>query len=54
VYRPAVTPTATIMELTARPAAARAYEALLTHSPHLALADVARDVARRTAQLRAR
>ena len=40
------------MELTVRPwqldrpAAARAYEALLTHFPHLALADVARDLAR--------
>ncbi len=56
----AVTSTVTIMELTVRPwqldrpAVARAYEALLLHFPHLVLADVTRDVARRAAQLRAR
>ena len=56
----AVTSTVTIMELTVhpwrlnRPAVARAYEALLIHFPHLLLADVTRDVARRAAQLRAR
>ena len=56
----AVTPTVTVMELTVRPwqldrpAVARAYEALLVHFPHLILADVTRDVARRAAQLRAR
>ncbi len=55
----AVTSTVTIMELTVhpwrlnRPAVARAYEALLIHFPHLTLADVTRDVARRAAQLRA-
>ena len=37
-----------------QPAVAREYEALLVHFPHLALADVTRDVARRAAQLRAR
>ena len=48
------------MELTVRPwqlegpAAARVYEALWTHFPHLVLVDVTRDVARRAAQLRAR
>ena len=56
----AVTSTITVMELTVRPwqldrpAVARAYEALLAHFPHLVLADVTRDVARRAAQLRAR
>jgi len=56
----AVTSTVTVMELTVRPwqldrpAVARAYEALLVHFPHLILADVTRDVARRAAQLRAR
>jgi predicted nucleic acid-binding protein len=56
----AITSTVTIMELTVhpwrlnRPAVARAYEALLIHFPHLLLADVTRDVARRAAQLRAR
>lgn len=55
----AVTSTVTIMELTVRPwqlgrpAVAREYEALLAHFPHLTLADVTRDVARRAAQLRA-
>jgi len=50
----------TVMELTVRPwqvgrpAVAREYEALLVHFPHLTLADVTRDVARRAAQLRAR
>ncbi len=33
---------------------AREYEALLVHFPHLTLADVTRDVARRAAQSRAR
>ena len=32
---------------------AREYEVLLVHFPHLTLADVTRDVARRAAQLRA-
>ncbi len=56
----AVTSTVTIMELTVRPwqvgrpAVARAYEVLLVHFPHLTVADVTRDVARRAAQLRAR
>lgn len=56
----AVTSTVTVMELTVRPwqlnrpAVARAYEALLAHFPHLVLADVTREVARRGAQLRAR
>ena len=48
------------MELTVRPwqlerpSVAHEYEALLVHFPHLSLADVTRDVARRAAQLRAR
>ncbi|TEU20900.1 MAG: PIN domain-containing protein [Anaerolineales bacterium] len=56
----AITSTVTVMELTVRPwqvgrpAVARKYEALLVHFPHLILADVTRDVARRAAQLRAR
>jgi predicted nucleic acid-binding protein len=56
----AVTSTITVMELTVRPwqldrpAVAREYEVLLVHFPHLTLADVTRDVARRAAQLRAR
>lgn len=56
----AVTSTVTVMELTVRPwqlgrpAVAREYEVLLVHFPHLILADVTRDVARRAAQLRAR
>ena len=56
----AVTSTVTIVELTVRPwqvgrpAVARAYEALLVHFPHLILADVTREVARRAAQLCAR
>jgi predicted nucleic acid-binding protein len=56
----AITSTVTVMELTVRPwqvgrpAVAREYEALLVHFPHLTLADVTRDVARRAAQLRAR
>jgi len=56
----AVTSTVTVMELTVRPwqlgrpAVAREYEVLLVHFPHLTLADVTRDVARRAAQLRAR
>jgi len=56
----AITSTITVMELTVRPwqvgqpAVAREYEALLIHFPHLALADVTRDVARRAAQLRVR
>jgi len=55
----AITSTVTVMELTVRPwqidrpAVAREYEALLVHFPHLILADVTRDVARRAAQLRA-
>jgi len=56
----AITSTVTVMELTVhpwrldQPAVAREYEALLAHFPHLTLADVTRDVARRAAQLRAR
>lgn len=56
----AITSTVTVMELTVRPwqmdrpAVAREYETLLAHFPHLTLADVTRDVARRAAQLRAR
>lgn len=56
----AITSTITVMELTVRPwqvgrpAVAREYETLLVHFPHLTLADVTRDVARRAAQLRAR
>ncbi len=56
----AIASTVTVMELTVRPwqvdrpAVAREYEALLVHFPHLTLADVTRDVARRAAQLRAR
>ena len=56
----AITSTVTVMELTVRPwqvgrpAVAREYEVLLVHFPHLTLADVTRDVARRAAQLRAR
>jgi predicted nucleic acid-binding protein len=56
----AITSTVTVMELTVRPwqlerpAVAREYEALLVHFPHLTLAHVTRDVARRAAQLRAR
>ena len=55
----AVTSTVTLMELTVRPwqldrpAVAREYEVLLVNFPHLSLMDVARDVARRAAQLRA-
>lgn len=55
----AVTSTITLMELTVRPwqldrpAVAREYEVLLIHYPHLTLADVTREVARRAAQLRA-
>jgi predicted nucleic acid-binding protein len=56
----AVTSTITIMELTipawrlGMEAAARQYEALLVNYPHLTMASVTRDVARRAAQLRAR
>jgi len=56
----AVTSTVTIMEVTARPwqldrpAVAREYEAMLVHFPHLTVAGVTREVARRAAQLRAR
>ena len=56
----AIVSTITVMELTVRPwrlgrpNVAREYEALLVHFPHLILADVTRDVARRAAQLRAR
>ena len=55
-----VTSVVTLMELTVhawregRSAVARQYEALLVHFPHLLLAEVTRDVARRAAQLRAR
>jgi predicted nucleic acid-binding protein len=34
--------------------AAREYEALLVHFPHLQMAEVTRDIARRAAQLRGR
>jgi len=56
----AYTSTVTLMELTVRPwqlelsGVAREYEALLVHFPHLAVADVTRDIARQAAQLRAR
>ena len=56
----AVTSAVTIMEVTVRPwqlgreAVAREYEALLAHMPHLTVAGVTREVARRAAQLRAR
>jgi predicted nucleic acid-binding protein len=55
----AVASTVALMELTVRPwqlerpDVARAYEDALTQFPHLTLADVTRDVARRAAQLRA-
>ncbi|MFP4346351.1 MAG: type II toxin-antitoxin system VapC family toxin [Anaerolineales bacterium] len=55
----AVASTMALMELTVRPwqlerpDVARAYEDALTQFPHLTLADVTRDVARRAAQLRA-
>jgi predicted nucleic acid-binding protein len=55
----AVVSTVALMELTVRPwqlerpDVARAYEDALTQFPHLTLADVTRDVARRAAQLRA-
>ncbi len=54
-----VTSILTIMELTVRPwqlgqaAVAQEYEALLFHFPHLAVADVTRNIARRAAQMRA-
>lgn len=54
----AVTSRLTITELTVRPyqlgrePVAREYEALLVHFPNLAIVDITRDVARRTAQLR--
>lgn len=56
----AYTSTVTLMELTVRPwqlelsGVAREYEALLVHFPHLAVADVTRDIARQAARLRAR
>lgn len=56
----AVTSVITLMELTVHPwrisaaGAAREYEALLVHFPHLRVADVTRAGARRAAQLRAR
>jgi predicted nucleic acid-binding protein len=56
----AVTSTITIMELTipawrqSKEAVARQYEALLANYPHLTIAPVTRDVARRAAKLRAR
>jgi predicted nucleic acid-binding protein len=55
----AITSIVTLMEVTVRPwqlnrmAVAREYEVLLAHFPHLLLAEVTRDVARRAAQLRA-
>ena len=55
----AVASTVALMELTVRPwqlerpDVARAYEEALARFPHLTLADVTRDVARRAAQLRA-
>lgn len=55
----AVVSTVTIMELTVHPwrqqraDIARQYEALLAHFPHLQIADLTRDVARRAAQLQA-
>lgn len=55
----AVASTMALMELTVRPwqlerpDVARAYEDALTQFPHLTLADVTRDVARRAARLRA-
>ncbi len=57
--RQAVLSTVALMELTVhpwrkkRPQVAYQYEALLVHFPHLQIADVTRDVARRAAQLRA-
>ena len=57
--RQAVVSTVAFMELTVhpwrldRPEVARQYEALLVNFPHLQVADVTRDVARRAAQLRA-
>lgn len=55
-----VTSTITLMEITVRPwqlaneSAAREYEAVLVHFPHLTIVDVDRDVARTAAQLRAK
>ncbi len=54
-----VTSVITLMELTVhpwrqqRPAVAREYETLLINFPHLLIADVDREIARRAAQLRA-
>ncbi len=54
----AITATVTLMEITVHPwrigrsDIAREYETLLTHFPHLTIADVTRDVARQAAQLR--
>ncbi len=54
-----VTSTVTLMEITvhpwraARADSAREYETLLVHFPHLTMADVTREVARKAAQLRA-
>jgi predicted nucleic acid-binding protein len=56
----ACTSTLTLTELTVRPwqlelpGVAREYEVLLVNFPHLAVADITRDVARQAAQLRAR
>jgi predicted nucleic acid-binding protein len=55
-----ITSTITLMEITVRPwqlgleAAAREYEAVLVHFPNLSIVDVDRNVARATAQLRAK
>jgi predicted nucleic acid-binding protein len=55
----AVTSTVTIMELTVhpwrlnQPQIARHYEVILANFPHLQMADVSRDIARKAAQLRA-
>ena len=54
-----VTSTVTLMEITVHPRRAeraditREYETLLVHFPHLTMADVTREVARKAAQLRA-
>lgn len=57
--RQAVVSTIALMELTVhpwrhnQPMIARQYETMLVHFPHLRLADVTREVARRAAQVRA-
>ena len=56
----AVTSTITLMEISVRPfqleqaEVARSYEALLSNFPHLRIADIDRDVARKAASLRAK